>query len=65
MLDHTQIDNLQQFLRSKNIIGSSDLDVEVLSGGQSNPTYIIKSGDSQLVLRRKPFGCHDQCAKGA
>ena len=56
MLDHTQIDNLQQFLRSKNIIGSSDLDVEVLSGGQSNPTYIIKSGDSQLVLRRKPFG---------
>jgi acyl-CoA dehydrogenase len=56
MLDHIQIENLKSFLRNQNMIGSSDLVVQVLSGGQSNPTYILQSGSTEFVLRRKPFG---------
>ena len=56
MLDVIQTEQLRQFLISKNIINSSALEIEALSGGQSNPTYIIRSGGTQFVLRRKPFG---------
>ncbi|WP_390615100.1 phosphotransferase family protein [Maricurvus nonylphenolicus] len=32
------------------------LDIKKFSGGQSNPTYRIKSGERVYVLRRKPHG---------
>jgi hypothetical protein len=32
----------------------SDLSVEQFQGGQSNPTYRIRSGDKAWILRRKP-----------
>ena len=32
------------------------ISAEKFSGGQSNPTYRISFGDTELVLRRKPFG---------
>jgi aminoglycoside phosphotransferase (APT) family kinase protein len=32
------------------------LDVEVLSGGQSNPTFLLSRGDQRYVLRKKPPG---------
>jgi aminoglycoside phosphotransferase (APT) family kinase protein len=29
---------------------------EKIQGGQSNPTYILRAGDTRYVLRRKPGG---------
>ena len=33
-----------------------DIEVRQFKGGQSNPTYLIESGDYRYVLRRKPPG---------
>lgn len=35
---------------------SGPITAEKFSGGQSNPTYLIKSPSGQYVLRRQPFG---------
>ena len=35
---------------------SRDLEIERISGGQSNPTYFIAHGGQRMVLRKKPFG---------
>lgn len=32
------------------------LEIEKISGGQSNPTYFVTHGDRRLVLRKKPVG---------
>lgn len=41
----------------ENVAGfSGDLSVEEFAGGQSNPTYLLSSGDKQYVMRRKPPG---------
>ncbi|WP_417249434.1 phosphotransferase family protein [Celeribacter sp.] len=32
------------------------LEIEKISGGQSNPTYFVTHGDRRLVLRKKPAG---------
>ncbi len=47
---------LQQYMQ-KNVDGfSGELDVAEFAGGQSNPTYLITSGDMRYVMRRKPPG---------
>src|SRR6476646_2283501 len=33
-----------------------ELQLEVLSGGRSNLTYLLRSGGDQYVLRRRPLG---------
>ncbi len=35
---------------------SRHLEIEKISGGQSNPTYFVTHGDQRLVLRKKPAG---------
>lgn len=47
---------LHAYLQDKGLCGSQALDVSVLSGGQSNPTYRIRSGTGQFVLRKQPPG---------
>jgi aminoglycoside phosphotransferase (APT) family kinase protein len=37
-------------------LGLRDLQVEQFPGGHSNLTYLLRSGDRELVLRRPPFG---------
>ncbi|MDE3205014.1 MAG: phosphotransferase family protein [Acidobacteriota bacterium] len=39
-----------------------DLTIEVLSGGRSNLTYLLRSGSAEYVLRRRPIGAE---VKGA
>src|SRR5688500_4128911 len=34
----------------------SDCSVELIAGGRSNLTYLVTSGDKELVLRRPPLG---------
>jgi aminoglycoside phosphotransferase (APT) family kinase protein len=36
--------------------GAPLLDIERISGGQSNPTYFVTAGDARLVLRKQPNG---------
>ncbi|WP_027819218.1 phosphotransferase [Paraburkholderia bannensis] len=35
---------------------SGDVSVEQFKGGQSNPTFLLETGDARYVLRRKPPG---------
>ena len=56
MLDQTQQDHLGQYLKQEGLLTSTRYELNTLSGGQSNPTYLIQDGHTQFVLRRKPFG---------
>jgi aminoglycoside phosphotransferase (APT) family kinase protein len=37
-------------------LGESKLEVQQFAGGQSNPTFLVTSGDRRRVLRKKPPG---------
>jgi aminoglycoside phosphotransferase (APT) family kinase protein len=37
-------------------LGMSDMQVEQFPGGHSNLTYLLRSGDREMVLRRPPLG---------
>jgi aminoglycoside phosphotransferase (APT) family kinase protein len=41
---------------SQTLAISEPLSVTKFAGGQSNPTYRVTAGNSEFVLRRKPFG---------
>ena len=45
---------LDAVLRAR--FGAPLLDIERISGGQSNPTYFVTVGDARLVLRKQPNG---------
>ena len=47
---------LQAWLQAQGYIGSTSIEVTRLTGGQSNPTYLLSSGDQQWVLRKQPDG---------
>jgi acyl-CoA dehydrogenase len=47
---------LQDWLRSHGFIESATLEIKPLTGGQSNPTYLLSSGTQRLVLRKQPDG---------
>ena len=49
-------ERLQSWLRAQGVIDSTTLSVTTLAGGQSNPTYLLTSGDQQFVLRKQPDG---------
>ena len=50
------IANLERYLRDHVEGFSGNLEVEQFKGGQSNPTFMLKSGARRYVLRRKPPG---------
>lgn len=47
---------LHAYLRQQGLCGTQTLHVSVLSGGQSNPTYHMQSGQTKMVLRKQPQG---------
>lgn len=47
---------LEDWMRARLDLPSGPLRISQFSGGQSNPTYQVKVGDLNLVLRRKPPG---------
>ena len=55
-LSSEQVDRLTQFLRAEGLIGQDALALKPLTGGQSNPTFLMTSGASRYVLRKKPPG---------
>ena len=51
------VEALGDYLRAQGLAGSAPLDVRVLAGGQSNPTYRVTAGEGRdYVLRKKPPG---------
>jgi aminoglycoside phosphotransferase (APT) family kinase protein len=55
-VDTLDLNRLQDYLR-KTIAGFQTLEAaDKFAGGQSNPTFLLKSGERQFVLRRKPPG---------
>lgn len=47
---------LEQYLKKHLPNFDSLVAIRQFEGGQSNPTYLLESGDSQFVLRKKPPG---------
>lgn len=53
---HLPMDALAQYLQAQGLTGNGPLTLSPLSGGQSNPTFRLSSGDRHYVLRKKPPG---------
>jgi aminoglycoside phosphotransferase (APT) family kinase protein len=50
------LEPLQAFLRDHGLAGRDPLSAEPIGNGHSNVTYLLSSGDAELVLRRPPRG---------
>jgi aminoglycoside phosphotransferase (APT) family kinase protein len=51
-----KLDVLTDWLRGQGIVERGALSCQPLTGGQSNPTFLLTKGSQQLVLRKKPPG---------
>lgn len=47
---------LAQYLQAQGLTGNGPVTLSPLSGGQSNPTFRLSTGDRHYVLRKKPPG---------
>jgi acyl-CoA dehydrogenase len=47
---------LAAWLKAQGLLDRATLTVKALTGGQSNPTYLLSSGAQRYVLRKKPPG---------
>ena len=47
---------LAAWLKAQGLLDQAALTVKALTGGQSNPTYLLSSGAQRYVLRKKPPG---------
>src|SRR5205814_10567828 len=55
--EHFAVERVVDFLRSAGIdLPDRELRVEQFPAGQSNLTYLLKSGEWEAVLRRPPLG---------
>lgn len=55
-LDGAAIGRLRDYMRGLGLGSGAALNVALLSGGQSNPTFRVESGHETFVLRKKPEG---------
>ena len=54
--DTVTIERVAERMRANQLIHNESIDIQVLSSGQSNPTYKIVAGDQRFILRKKPDG---------
>ena len=47
---------LGSWLRARGLIDTASIQLDPISGGQSNPTYRLVAGSRRLVLRKRPAG---------
>ncbi len=47
---------LRGWLNQQGLIGAEDLHIKALTGGQSNPTFLLSAGKEKFVLRKQPDG---------
>jgi acyl-CoA dehydrogenase len=50
------LDAIAGYLRAQGLSEGTEVQVTPLSGGQSNPTFIVDDGSRRFVLRKKPAG---------
>ncbi len=50
------VDNVSRFFRENVPGGDCELSFELIAGGKSNVTYLVRGGDHSWVLRRPPLG---------
>lgn len=53
---HRDWDSLARLLHARGLIEHASLTATRLTGGQSNPTFLVSSGTQRYVLRMKPVG---------
>lgn len=51
-----QISALAGWLRAQSLCTTQDIGLRAISGGQSNPTFLVSAGDRRFVLRKRPAG---------
>jgi acyl-CoA dehydrogenase len=54
--DQTTTDRIATLMLAHHLIQNDSIEIQALSGGQSNPTYKIVAGDRRFILRKKPDG---------
>lgn len=57
--EELNIENLELFLNEKLGTSNQKLIIQQFPGGYSNLTYLLKLGETELVLRRPPFGAEN------
>ena len=55
-IDGIHDENVTRFFREHVPGATAELSFSLISGGRSNLTYLVESGDQQWVLRRPPLG---------
>ncbi len=55
-MDQTIQARLRAWLQAQGFIGTAELSIKPLTGGQSNPTFLLTAGTEKFVLRKKPDG---------
>ncbi|MEG0921880.1 MAG: phosphotransferase family protein [Comamonas sp.] len=47
---------LQKYLKNQGLAAGEEVQISLLAGGQSNPTYRVQAGGRDMVLRKQPPG---------
>jgi acyl-CoA dehydrogenase len=55
-VNESVLERLGEWLRAEGFAGGEAPDIRTLSGGQSNPTFRVRTGRGDFVLRKKPDG---------
>jgi aminoglycoside phosphotransferase (APT) family kinase protein len=56
VFDQTTTSRLAELMQAHQLIDGESIEIQSLSGGQSNPTYKIVAGHKRFILRKKPDG---------
>jgi len=56
LLSDDAVERLHDYMSGLGLAGNQSVKVQPLSGGQSNPTFRVQTGDEVYVLRKKPEG---------
>ena len=51
-----QVESLREYLAAQGLTGGEAVTLRPLSGGQSNPTFVVNTAGERMVLRKKPAG---------
>jgi aminoglycoside phosphotransferase (APT) family kinase protein len=51
-----ELESLRLYLAAQGLSGGEAITLRPLSGGQSNPTFVLDAGGTRMVLRKKPAG---------
>lgn len=56
IFDPSTLARMAELMRQHGLIEQDDLSIKRLTGGQSNPTFLMTAGSKRFILRKKPDG---------